>query len=164
MQKTDEQNKDANGNIKIHEQGTANVNIVNVSPIPVVQVGSGSATLPYKVIKLFDNQTINQNQTLSSNFVHVEGYRKIALYVNEINSPSMYVYGQFSVDGNNSYFGTRPPGTLSQFTLGVPAGQPSYVMSADDVLGSDFRVVVNNQSNQNFPTSATFTATVYLIP
>lgn len=30
-----EQNLDTNGNIKVHEQGTANVNITNTVPIPV---------------------------------------------------------------------------------------------------------------------------------
>lgn len=35
MFKTQEQNLDTSRNIKVHEQGTANVNVINTVPIPV---------------------------------------------------------------------------------------------------------------------------------
>ena len=45
-----EQNLDADGNIKVHEQGTADVNVTNtslpVAPPPPVTDGGGSVTMP----------------------------------------------------------------------------------------------------------------------
>ena len=40
-----EQNTDANGNIKVHEQGTANINVTNTSAIPVHEQGTANASI-----------------------------------------------------------------------------------------------------------------------
>jgi hypothetical protein len=40
-----EQNTDANGNIKVHEQSTANINVTNTSAIPVHEQGTANASI-----------------------------------------------------------------------------------------------------------------------
>lgn len=80
--KTKEQNLDTKGNIKIHEQGTANVNIVNTSPIQVQNVGGSPTPTPLQpeVIKVFDNQAIPTDPPTYSNFIDVQGYKKVAIF------------------------------------------------------------------------------------
>ena len=125
-----------------------------------------NTALTAKTVQLFTNQAINQQQTLNSSFVTTQGYKKAALYVSEVNPANLVVYGQFSIDGVNGYYGMRPTGTLSQFQYNqsLPAGQTGYFMSADDVLGPMFRVSVTNGYADGYPPTATVSVTLYLMP
>lgn len=122
-------------------------------------------TAPRKVA-LFVNQSINQGQTLNSSFITVTGYSKIAIYVSAVNADAMYIQGQFSIDGTNGYPQMEPrtidytyPGSMTLLNT-----SPTYGMTSVDVLGPKFMVAVSDSHDSNFPSSATFSVTLYLIP
>lgn len=145
-----EQNLDGNGNIKVHEQGTVNVNVV-------------SQGAPGRVIPLFENVTWNYSTPPAQVFVdvrdcgHVDGFLKVA----GGQSPSLQLFAALdtvdafseirlhdgTVLGNNGgpYFSGR-------FLFGGESGvKPPYVVAR--IYGGSF----------SFPTT-TGSAWLYCTP
>ena len=125
--------------------------------------------LTTKTVQLFTNQTINQGQTLKSSFTSTVGYKRAALYISEVNSPNMDATGLFSIDGVNAYNNTGQAASyINSFTSiqggGFPVGQTEYFMATDDVSGPYLAVSLYNSTNSSYPTSATFSVTLYLMP
>lgn len=116
--------------------------------------------LTAKTVQLFTNQTINQEQTLNSGFTTTQGYKKVAIYVS-VNTCSLQISGQFSIDGTNGYDDLGMSNTFA--TQNPGAGQTVYSMAADDVVGPSFRVAVSNNCTNTPPSSATFSVTLYLM-
>jgi hypothetical protein len=70
--KVREQNLDANGNIRVHEQGTVNVNVVSSGPV-------GPEGM---LVTLFDNEPFGASETKSSPWVGVAGCREFEVFIN----------------------------------------------------------------------------------
>lgn len=89
--KTREQNIDINGNIKVHEQGTVDVNVVN----------QGNSQLQPKKVVLFENyQLSNGNANIISETVNIDGYKKMGYFVSRTDGDyKLTAAWQFSLDG-----------------------------------------------------------------
>jgi hypothetical protein len=86
------------------------------------------------------------------------------MYVSEVDSPSLSVDGQFSLDGTNGFTLPMIQGTLGYVNLYLNPGQTSYMIGAGDVVGPMFRVSVSSGSSTSYPPSATVSVTLYLMP
>jgi hypothetical protein len=148
-----EQNLDENGNIKVHEQATVNVNVTNTEPIPVSN--SGGIALQPKTVTLFENRAMSPNETFTSPVIDVSGYRKLTLYFKRpydlTNGPRVDLQGYFSIDDTTLYVGT--PGIVT----GIGYGQFARYETMD-VVGPKFFINVQNNGIESL------SAWVHLIP
>ncbi|HEU4760323.1 MAG TPA: hypothetical protein VFT91_10130 [Dehalococcoidia bacterium] len=128
-QRVREQNLDANGLIRVHEQGTANVTVTNAS-LPVsgtVDVGNlpldangNLKTAPQsgsgKFYLLLDDVTINPGQVVWSSFANVDGCRAFNVFVGDTGQiggiPDITASLVLSPDGSEPYV-TVPVTTTS---------------------------------------------------
>jgi hypothetical protein len=155
--KTREQNLDANGNIKVAEQGTVNVNVTNAEPIAVTGDGSSETPLKPKLVNIFDNRTMSPSENFRSDFIDVEGYKKAVLY---LNVPHAMVYGTqldvaayFTIDASTEYKGEPNIKTFLEWPDGINTKYASV-----DVAGS--KMYLRLQNNQ----VDIISAWVYLMP
>jgi len=119
-----------------------------------------NTALTAKTVQLFTNQAINQGQTLFSNFVTTQGYKRVAVYISEVyGATGMNASGQFSLDGINAY-----NEGLSFNSLYTVPGQTMYEMMSGNLDGPMFRVEVINGLDSSYPPSATVSVALYLMP
>jgi hypothetical protein len=106
-QKVREQNLDASGFIRVHEQGTANVTgTVNVGNLPFdargnLRVASGFT----KAAELFTG-TVNPGETVTTPFTDVQGCRDFTIFVLNAGDSSAGIENAeltLSLDGQHSY-------------------------------------------------------------
>ena len=129
-----EQNLDENGNIKVHEQGTVNVNVANITPIPV-SGDLGGTTLEPKLIPIFENRSMSPAERFQSDFINVEGYRKAIIYAQRWPNDSSFVeiYGFYSKDTSTQFQGdpriqlTLVTNQYSRYAEGGIAGPYMYI-------------------------------------
>ena len=129
-----EQNLDENGNIKIHEQGTVNVNVTNSTPIPV-SGDSGETKSEPKLIPIFENRSMSPAEIFQSDFINVEGYKKAIIYAQRWPNDSSFVeiYGFDSKDTSTKFQGdpriqlTLVANQFSRYAEGDIAGPYMYI-------------------------------------
>ena len=150
--KTQEQNTDSNGNIKVHEQGTVNAVVANSSPIPVVVTNLPSPTPAassspdtYKVIKVFEHTPLPNTDDMESDTIDISGYSKITVQVTKPTAnTTVGVYGLFSIDGTN--FSTGSP--EMSFVLNNALNSTYKVM---DIPGGKVKFLIKNSSSTPAP-------------
>ncbi len=129
-QRVREQNLDANGLIRVHEQGTANVNVTNAS-LPVSgTVGVGNLPLDAngnvktaqqpgsgKFYVLLDDVAIDPGQFVLSPFANVDGCRVFNVFVRDTGvvsgKPAVGAGLVLSHDGSEPYASVSVTGTSS---------------------------------------------------
>jgi hypothetical protein len=150
--KVREQNLDNEGNIKVHEQGTVNVNVTNTEPIAVT---GGQPPLQPKTVTLFENRALASTETFTTPVIDVNGYKKLTLYFKRpydlTNGPRVDLQGYFSIDDTTLYVGT--PAIIS----GIGYGQFARYETVD-VVGPKFFINVQNNGIESL------SAWVYLMP
>jgi hypothetical protein len=125
---TKEQNLDASGNIKVHEQGIANVNVSNAS-IPVngtVSVTPGNSYLTASG-KLTANGTITVNTTKYT-------YVSVHIWYENLNNPNAQPMQVAVVDGAGVYMETDtidPTFLLSKVFTAPGTGMSLNVFTSD---------------------------------
>lgn len=118
-----------------------------------------TSTPIYRSVKLFVNQTISPGQTLNSNYIRVQGYRKVAFFANcSPGSSIFFISGGQSLDGVNDY-SDRTPGYNGAYLDGCNGPE----QASAEVTSPYFRLVAQYNVDPSSP-PITFNATVYLMP
>lgn len=166
-----EQNVDADGNIKVHEQGTVNVSITNKEPLAVKAETEDAKPKTVKLLEndivLNNNGTTQVNPSVLSEAIDTEGYRKIIVFVENPLSPAaidvtVQFEGAYSLAGDTSTFTSGGFAGFSRAT--IVQGRKASLVS--DVSGPKFQVraLINGNASGNLTEPLRVSATAYLIP
>ena len=149
--KTQEQNLDVDGNIKVHEQGTVNVRIANLTPIPV---NVNLISTEPRIITVYENEPLSDGLPRESDFIDINGYKKVVLFANKPTANTVTgIYAKFSVDDGVVYSG-------NVFEIQLDGGNHA-LYKASDVLGSQIKILI---PNAQFPRPDNVSVKLYLIP
>lgn len=138
-QKVREQNLDGGGFIRVHEQGTANVNgTVNVGNLPLDASGNLRVVSGFtKVGELFTG-TVNPGETVTTPFTDVRGCRDFTIFIlnaSNVEARMENVALTLSLDGQHPY-GEVAPITLFGSIEGTQRNNAYSFSASAELVGT----------------------------